>query len=226
MGSGQQIRNRCEDVSVTGRLPHDYFAETLTEAKRSRFICTLARVDSEGEARAVIASTRAKYPDARHHCSAFIVEVHSAQPIERSNDDGEPAGTAGMPMLESLRGAGLSQVVAVVTRYFGGVLLGTGGLVRAYSDAVATAVADAPRVRLETRAMFCVTVDHASAGRVHSELVSRGCEVTAEYGEVAHFTCCVANPESFPGWVAELTNGQVTPEPAGYVSKEILEDRL
>ena len=109
-------------------LPRGFQARTETEVKRSRFLATLARADDEQQARDVIALVKAEFPDARHHCQAFIVDVPDAQPIERSSDDGEPAGTAGMPMLETLRGAGLGNVVAVVTRYFGGTLLGTGGL--------------------------------------------------------------------------------------------------
>ncbi|HOA88438.1 MAG TPA: YigZ family protein, partial [Propioniciclava tarda] len=121
-------------------LPRGYRAESEFEVKRSRFLTTLARVDAEEAAREVIADVRRVHPAARHHCSAFIVEVEGAQHIERSSDDGEPSGTAGAPMLGVLRGSGVTQVVAVVTRYFGGVLLGTGGLVRAYSDAVAEAL--------------------------------------------------------------------------------------
>lgn len=210
---------------MKSRLPHGYRSESSTEVKRSRFICTLARADSEEGARAVVADVRARYPDARHHCSAFIVEVPGAQPIERSSDDGEPAGTAGMPMLETLRGADLSQVVAVVTRYFGGVLLGTGGLVRAYSDAVSAALAGAPRVRPERRALFSLTVDHASAGRVHSELLNRDCEVSADYGAAVVLTCTVPDADAFRGWVAELTNGELAPEYAGQVIREVPEAR-
>ena len=124
-------------------LPRGFSGDTETEARRSRFLTRLARVDDEDAARAIIAEVRATYPDARHHCLAFIVDVPGAQPVERSSDDGERAGTAGMPMLEVLRGSGVSNAVAVVTRYFGGVLLGTGGLVRAYSDAVSSALAQA-----------------------------------------------------------------------------------
>src|SRR5699024_1218857 len=95
---------------------------------------TLARVSTETEARDVVERLRKQYWDARHHCSAFILGPQGQ--VQRSSDDGEPAGTAGAPMLEVLRGAEVSDVVAVVTRWFGGVLLGTGGLIRAYSDAV------------------------------------------------------------------------------------------
>src|SRR5690606_5623750 len=106
---------------------------TELEIRRSRFITWLRRAEDEEAARDLVEEARHTYPDARHHCSAFVVRVPGANLVERSSDDGEPAGTAGMPMLEVLRGSGLVDVSAVVIRYFGGVKLGTGGLVRAYS---------------------------------------------------------------------------------------------
>lgn len=109
-------------------------AEAEVGAKRSRFLAHLAPAADEEAARAVIEAARRAHHDARHHCSAFVLGPDRR--TERSNDDGEPAGTAGSPMLDVLRGSGLTDVVAVVTRWFGGTLLGTGGLIRAYSDAV------------------------------------------------------------------------------------------
>lgn len=143
------------------------------EVRRSRFVCTLARVDSEEAARAVIEDVRASARDARHHCTAFILAPDSStgsMATERSNDDGEPSGTAGAPMLEVLRGRGLSDVVAVVTRWFGGTLLGTGGLIRAYGDAVAAAVDTATVVRREPRTLVEVEVDHTDGPRVDNAL--------------------------------------------------------
>ena len=96
------------------------------EEKRSKFVCLLERVDDEEAARAVVAAQRKAYPDARHHCSAFVIDQIDTTPIVRSSDDGEPSGTAGTPMLDQLQGAGLSDVVAVVVRWFGGTKLGTG----------------------------------------------------------------------------------------------------
>jgi uncharacterized YigZ family protein len=158
-------------------------AEAALVVKRSRVLALAARVDDEAAARAVIAAERARYPDARHHCTAFIVEAGAGPPTERSSDDGEPAGTAGMPMLAQLRGAGLVDVVAVVTRYFGGVKLGTGGLTRAYGDAVAAALADVPRVTRLTLPVWAVEAGHAAAGRVTDELVRRGVSLLAQdYG--------------------------------------------
>ena len=133
--------------------------ETELEVRRSRFLARAARTDTEQDARAFIASVRAAYPDARHHCSALVVPGPGglgAPTTERSSDDGEPAGTAGQPMLEVLRASTLVGATVVVTRYFGGVLLGTGGLVRAYSQATSQVLAAARRVRLATR-FFCVS---------------------------------------------------------------------
>ena len=109
-------------------------AEAEIEVKRSRFLCTLARVADEDAARAVVDRLRKRHWDAGHHCSAFVIGARGE--VQRSSDDGEPAGTAGAPMLEVLRGHEVTDVVAVVTRWFGGTLLGAGGLVRAYGDAV------------------------------------------------------------------------------------------
>lgn len=106
--------------------------------KKSRFISTLRPVQSEEEALAFINEMKKKYWDARHNCSAYIIGVDN--PLERCSDDGEPSRTAGMPILEVLKGAGLHNVCCVVTRYFGGVLLGTGGLVRAYQSATQAAL--------------------------------------------------------------------------------------
>ena len=173
----------CQDGTVTLWLPRGYRAESEFEVKRSRFLTTLARVDAEEAAREVIADVRRVHPAARHHCSAFIVEVEGAQHIERSSDDGEPSGTAGAPMLGVLRGSGVTQVVAVVTRYFGGVLLGTGGLVRAYSDAVAEALAVAPKMQLVVATRYRLVVAAADAGGLEQELRRRGATlVSSTYG--------------------------------------------
>ena len=147
-------------------------ATAEVEDRGSRFLCTLRRVETEGDARAVVAALRREHPDARHHCSAFVLGPDAA--VQRSSDDGEPAGTAGAPMLDVLRGAGLSDVAAVVTRWFGGTLLGAGGLVRAYGDAVRGAVAEAGRLRRTLLTELSLELDHADAGRVEGELRSRG----------------------------------------------------
>ena len=102
--------------------------------KKSRFIATIRKCETEEEAVAFIEEMKKKYWDARHNCSAFI--IGSRGELTRCSDDGEPSGTAGRPMLEVLTGSGIRNIAVVVTRYFGGTLLGTGGLVRAYTQAV------------------------------------------------------------------------------------------
>ena len=179
------------------------------EEKRSRFLCLLERVATEDEAaaRAVVERLRRTHWDARHHCSALVVGPPPI-PLERSSDDGEPSGTAGAPMLEVLRGAGLGDVVAVVVRWFGGTLLGAGGLVRAYGDAVRLALDEAVVVERRRLTLVTVTVEHSEAGRLENDLRARGVRVQdTTYGERVVLTLAVP-----PGWavadeVAALTGG-------------------
>jgi len=193
-----------------------------TEVRRSRFITLLRRADDEAEARALVADARTTFSDARHHCSAFRVDVPGSNRVERSSDDGEPAGTAGMPMLEVLRGSGLTNVAAVVVRYFGGIKLGTGGLVRAYSEAVQGALAVTPRVRVEVVGLWTLEVAHADAGRVEAELHARGVRVTDvayEAGGV-RLTLATADGDRLAGTVAALTAGAAAPVAAGTTTVE------
>ena len=145
------------------------------EVKRSRFLCTIARVTEEADARAVVDRLRKEHWGARHHCSAFV--LGPGADVQRSSDDGEPAGTAGAPMLDVLRGREVSDVVAVVTRWFGGVLLGAGGLVRAYGDAVRAGLDDVGTLRRSLLVEHELVVSHADAGRLESELRARGVAV-------------------------------------------------
>lgn len=108
------------------------------EIKKSRFICFLKRIETEEEAKAFIQQIKKEHWKANHNCSAFVLGDHHE--IQRSSDDGEPSGTAGVPMLEVLKKNDLINVCAVVTRYFGGTKLGAGGLIRAYSGSVAQAI--------------------------------------------------------------------------------------
>ena len=191
-------------------------AEVELEARRSRFRCRLERVGDEDAARAVVEAARRRHWDAGHHCSAFVLGADGA--TARSSDDGEPAGSAGAPMLETLRGRELSDVVAVVTRWFGGTLLGVGGLVRAYSDAVALAVDEAGVLRRERRDLVQVDASHADAGRLEHELRSRGVVVRdASYAAVVTFTLAVPAglSESLPGTLAGLTGGTAAPRQVG-----------
>ena len=138
--------------------------EAETVVNKSRFLAVAAPVSCEEEALAVLAERRALYKDASHHCYAYM--IGSNMGIMRYSDDGEPGGTAGMPILDVLRAKEATDAVAVVTRYFGGILLGAGGLVRAYSGACAAAVAEAGTARMTPTAWVCAEVAYALLGRV------------------------------------------------------------
>ncbi|MEV7973855.1 YigZ family protein [Cellulomonas sp. NPDC089187] len=150
--------------------------------KKSRFLTRIVPVSTVAEADQVIADRRKEFWDARHHCVALIVGAHADQ--QRSNDDGEPSGTAGIPMLEVLRRRELTDLVAVVTRYFGGVKLGAGGLVRAYSSAVSETLDRATLVRRLPATVVTLPVPHADAGRLHGVLAAWCAGHDAEVREV------------------------------------------
>lgn len=179
-----------------------------TEVRKSRFLARLRRVTDEEEARAVIEETRREHRTANHHCTAFV--LGPAAGTARSSDDGEPAGTAGAPMLEVLTRRPVSDVVAVVTRYFGGVKLGAGGLVRAYGDAVSQALDAAGTRTRQQMVRGTVTVGIAAVGRLENDLRSAGVMVT-DIAYAADATVSVALPVSeWPGFadqVASLTSG-------------------
>lgn len=190
--------------------------ETEIEVKRSRFRCHLAPVGDEAAARAAVDARRREHWEAGHHCVAFVLGPR--REVERSSDDGEPAGTAGAPMLEALRGADLTDVVAVVTRWFGGTLLGTGGLVRAYGDAVRQAVASASIATMRLVEELTVTVDPAIAGRVESELRRRGVEVlSARWAAQVELVVGItpAERDAVLADVASLTSGTATARRTG-----------
>lgn len=199
--------------------PADELVTHEFEVKRSRFIGWIARATTEQEAREVINAAREEYPDARHHCSAFIVHQDAAQPVERSSDDGEPSGTAGKPMLEVLKGSGMQDVVAVAIRYFGGIKLGTGGLVSAYTESVADALEHVTRVTREVRELGTVDFPHAEAGRIESELRTAGIDVVdVEYGRAATYTLAFTpgERERVDALLAAATHGGAEMKEAGY----------
>jgi uncharacterized YigZ family protein len=181
------------------------------EVRRSRFVCTLARAAGEAEAAAFIAAHRRAHRDAAHNCTAYVVGEHGE--ITKSSDDGEPAGTAGVPMLEVLTRRGLTGTVAVVTRYFGGVKLGAGGLVRAYTQAVAGAIDAVGVVELRPVVTVTVGVGHALAGRLLGDLHARGHrpgDVRYGTGVEADVAVPAADLEAFEAWAAEVTAGRAS----------------
>ncbi|MCI8390604.1 MAG: YigZ family protein [Roseburia sp.] len=144
--------------------------------KKSRFIATVRPVSAEEEAAAFIAEMKKKYWDARHNCSAFV--LGERQEISRCSDDGEPAQTAGRPMLDVLLREGLTNTAVVVTRYFGGVLLGTGGLVRAYQKAVQEGLAHSVLMEKKRGRSLSVGTDYAGLGKLQYLITQKGLALT------------------------------------------------
>jgi uncharacterized YigZ family protein len=156
--------------------------------KKSRFIACVQAVPDRAAAQAVVAQVRAEHPQAAHVCWAFMAGGHSA-----ANDDGEPGGTAGRPMLEVLRRQDLEGVLATVVRYFGGVKLGAGGLVRAYTDAVAQALLSAHKRPLQKIVALRCTVPYALEGMVRRELQHAGAFLTeVTHGDAVEFAFSLA----------------------------------
>lgn len=205
------------DLVRTLAVP-EFTAESVVV--RSRFVCTVYRVGDEAEVRERVAARRRARWGASHHCTAYVLDGGA---VARSSDDGEPAGTAGAPMLEVLRGRGLSGVLAVVTRYFGGVKLGAGGLVRAYGAAVSSAVEGAGTVVLAVWQRLRVRVDYGRAGSLEGLLRLREdvrlCGV--DYGSAVVFDVACADVEVFASWLASQTSGGAELEPAGSLRVEL-----
>ena len=151
------------------------------EEKKSRFIATVKAVESEDEAAAFINEIKKQYWDARHNCSAFVIGENAQ--LTRCSDDGEPAGTAGRPMLELLLNEGIRNVAVVVTRYFGGTLLGTGGLIRAYQAAVKAGLNNSVIIQKEHGIRLSVKSDYNGIGRLQYLFSKEGYPVlSTDYG--------------------------------------------
>lgn len=160
------------------------------EEKKSRFIAKLVSADSEEEAAAFIDSVKKKYYDARHHCPALIIGRN--REITRCSDDGEPGGTAGKPILEVMLGAEVTNAVMVVTRYFGGTLLGTGGLVRAYTQAAKAAIADAKIATMRYGTEMRIEADYPDVGKIQHLLGARGIVPSdSRYTDKVEFDICI-----------------------------------
>lgn len=194
-------------------------AEAAIEVKRSRFLATVRRVATQEEARAVVEQTRGTHAGARHHCSAFALGPWGrGTSVQRSHDDGEPSGTAGAPMLEVLRGRAVADVVVVVTRWFGGVLLGAGGLVRAYGEATRVGLDAAGVLRRERRLLFRVAVAHAEAGRIETDLRARGfgvVDVAYAAGVTVRVSVAPDDVDRFRAAIASSTSGLAHPQHEG-----------
>lgn len=158
-------------------IPHSYITianEFRTEyiIEKSRFIATIAPVSTEEEAHAFIQRMSKEFWDATHNCTAYAIGPRQEQ--QRSSDNGEPSGTAGKPMLEVLKKTAITNVAVVVTRYFGGIKLGAGGLIRAYSHSVAKAVQEGPKLLIAPRQIVSLTIDYSYFGSVERQLQTLG----------------------------------------------------
>jgi len=200
--------------------PLGFRAVSETVIKKSRFIATVARCDSQAEARALVDDARRAYPDARHHCAASLIEVDGVA-TSHSSDDGEPAGTAGMPMLKALLNADLANIAVVVTRYFGGVKLGASGLTRAYAGAVTAVIADMPRVTRQVLQLWALNAPHADAAKIADELLRAGATITSQTHDEA-VTSLVFTYDGDPAaLVARATQGVGKPRPVGTTTAEM-----
>lgn len=180
----------------------------ITE-KKSRFLATAAPVHSEEEAMELIASLKKKYWNATHNCWAFVIGEH--QELMRCSDDGEPQGTAGRPMLDVLLGAQLQDAAVVVTRYFGGTLLGTGGLVRAYSKAVQEGLAASTVIEKQMGSRLTISTDYNGIGRLQYLFGQRGIPIVdCVYSDTVQAVVLVPQEqaEELLDAVTEATNGK------------------
>ena len=180
----------------------------ITE-KRSRFIASVKPVTTEEEAVLFLEKLKKKYWDARHNVYAYIIEENN---IQRYSDDGEPAGTAGVPVLEFLKKEGLSNIIVVVTRYFGGILLGTGGLVHAYSKSAKVGVEAAKPVDMVLSQRLDISCEYTMLGKVQSEIAKRNAKtdeiIYAENVKIPVFMP-VSEVDGFKREMVDKTNGQI-----------------
>lgn len=197
------------------------YGESEIIIQKSRFITYVNRAESEKEALDFIQTIKQNHRDATHNCSAYIIGEHDQ--IQKANDDGEPSGTAGFPMLEVLKKQGLKDTVVVVTRYFGGIKLGGGGLIRAYGKATTEGIDAAKVVERKLHHLIKISIDYTWLGKVENEVRNSEYPLKeinyAELVEVFVYSE-VENQTKFAEWITEITNGQAKID---IVEKEFLD---
>ncbi len=152
------------------------------EIQKSKFYAYTAPAETEEQAREFVATIKKKHFDARHNCSAWVLGADSSQ--QKSNDDGEPGGTAGNPILEAIKQQGLTNIVVVVTRYFGGIKLGAGGLIRAYSHTATLGLEATPQVAIKPVCLIAAQLDYPLLGTIENWIRTEGLRSTpAEYAD-------------------------------------------
>lgn len=179
--------------------------------QKSRFIGYVKRTESEEEAQQFIKAIKNKHRDANHNCSAYIIGEHDL--IQRAHDDGEPSGTAGVPILDVLKKKGLKNTAVVVTRYFGGVKLGAGGLIRAYSSTTSQAIATTGVVNRQLVQLMVVKADYTWLGKLENSLRNSDYIIKEiMYLDKVELFIYVKSgqEEEFRGWITDLTSNQAT----------------
>ncbi|MFK9115380.1 YigZ family protein [Peribacillus frigoritolerans] len=204
-------------LTVAGRGDHEIVIE------KSRFISHIARVETEDAAQAFIQEIKKKHKDATHNCSAYMIGEQNQ--IQKALDDGEPSGTAGIPILEVLKKKELKDTAVVVTRYFGGIKLGAGGLIRAYSKATSEGINTTGVVIRKLMRVISTTVDYTWLGKLENELRSSIYQIKEiQYLDQVNILVYVeeTQKETYTAWITELTNGQghITEEEMLYLEEE------
>lgn len=190
-------------LTVAGEGIHEIVIE------KSRFICHLSRVSTEEEAQNFINHIKKQHWNATHNCSAYVIGENDQ--IQKANDDGEPSGTAGVPMLEVLKKRKLKDTCAVVTRYFGGIKLGAGGLIRAYGKSVSEGLNHVGIVERKLMRVMHTTVNYTWIGKLENELRESPYQIKdIHYADDVEFETYVKESEkqAFTEWITELTNGK------------------
>ena len=198
-------------------------SETSMVEKKSKFIANVRPVSDEAEALEFLNKIRSRYPDATHNVYAYVIDENN---IFRYSDDGEPSGTAGMPVLDAIRKAGIVDVAVVVTRYFGGTLLGTGGLVHAYGTSASMGLKESKVVIREKCDILAVTVDYTLVGKIQYKISSDGflLEDTVYADEVTFKICSpIDMTTQLIAQMTDITNGKAVCNIVDnkYVDKEV-----
>lgn len=207
-----------------GYLTVKGYGEREIVIQKSRFIAQVDRAANEEEAKAFVQRIKKRHWNATHNCSAYVIGEGNG--VQKANDDGEPGGTAGVPILEVLLKKGLRDTVVVVTRYFGGIKLGAGGLIRAYGRAAAEGIESAGIVKRSLMRSMTAGFDYTWLGKIENELAASPYVLKeTRYSDRVEMDILVpmGEEDAFASWMAGLTNGQAEIEEgeAGYVETEI-----
>lgn len=201
------------------------YGENEIEIQKSRFIAYIERAETEEQAQNFIQKIKKQNQNATHNCSAYLIGENDQ--IQKANDDGEPSGTAGVPILEVLKKKHLKDTVVVITRYYGGIKLGAGGLIRAYGKATSEGLAAAGIVERKLMRIMHTTIDYTWLGKVENELRSSVYEIKEiHYLEKVEIETYVEEAQSagFVEWMVEMTSGQgeILPGIVVYIEEDYL----